>query len=80
MPKLDKLVPLKLAFDSNTHIAILELLLIEENSYYIHLCQHPNIKVTIAIYQSNKLNCSKVYVTSGKVIIYKNMLKSEIPI
>lgn len=78
--KLDELVPLKLGFDPNACIKFLESILIEGNPYYAHPRQYPNIKAAIAMYQSNELNGSKVYIAGKKVVINEKPLKREIPL
>lgn len=80
VPKLDELVPLKSVIDPNARIAFLESVLTEGNPHYAHPRQHPNIKATIAMYQSDELNGSKVYIAGGKVVIHEEALKGGIPV
>lgn len=79
-PKWDELVPLPIIFDPEARITLLKSILIPGNPYYQHPSQHPNIRAAIALYESGKLDGSKVLIAGGKVVSNEEALKAGIPV
>ena len=79
-PKWDELVPLPIIFDPKARITLLQSILIPGNPHYQHPRQHPNIRAAIALYESGKLDGSKVLISGGRVVSNEEALEAGLPV
>ena len=79
-PKWDDLVPLPIIFDPKARITLLKSILTPGNPHYQQPYQHTNIRAAIALYESGKLDGSKVLIAGGKVVSNEEALKGGIPV
>ncbi|MCJ1346614.1 hypothetical protein MMC31_004832, partial [Peltigera leucophlebia] len=79
-PKWDELVPIPLIFDVKARIEFLKSILIPGNPCSQHPRQHPNIEAAIAMYESGKLDGSRVLIVGGKVVSSEEALKAGLPV